>query len=157
MRSAIAERLDLLGLKKLRFTGRLIAEGKTDWRLEATLGATVTQPCAVTLEPVTTRIDQPVTRRYMADLPEIAEDEAEIPEDDSIDPLPDRLDLMEVMEEALALALPLYPRAGDAALGEAIYAPPGVQPMTDDDAKPLAGLAALRDKLQAPKDPEEDA
>ncbi len=79
-----------------------------DWRLEAKLGATVVQPCVVTAEPVTTRIDDPVTRRYLAQMPEPQGDEVEMPEDDSAEPLPDVLDLSAVMAEALALALPLY-------------------------------------------------
>jgi hypothetical protein len=52
------------------------------------------------------------------------------------------------MAEALALALPDYPRAPDAELEAGQFAAPGVAPMTDDEAKPLAGLAALRDRLR---------
>lgn len=146
-RAALAAELDLMGLRKLRLTGRLIPEGRRDWRLEATLGATVVQPCVVTAEPVTTRIDEPVTRRYLADMPEPEGGEVEMPEDDTAEPLPATLDLSAVLAEALALALPLYPRTEDAALAEARFAAPGVTPMTDEDARPLAGLAALRDKL----------
>jgi len=146
-RASLAADLDLLALRKLRFAGRLVAEGARDWRLEATLGATVVQPCVVTAEPVTTRIDEPVLRRYLAEMPEPEEDEIEMPEDDTAEPLPVTLDLFGVMAEALALALPLYPRAPGAALEDATFAAPGVTPLTDEDAKPLAGLAALRDKL----------
>ena len=48
---------------------------------------------------------------------------------------------------ALALALPLYPRAEGADLAQAQFAGPGVTPMTDEDARPFAGLKDLRDKL----------
>lgn len=150
-RAAIAEELGIIGIKKLRFTGTLAPAGKRDWLLEAQLGATVVQSCVVTLDPVTTRIDEDVTRRYMAEVPELPEmsgSEVEMPEDDTVEALPETLDLAEVMAEALSLALPAFPRAEGAALGEAVYAEDGVQPMRDEDAKPFAGLASLRESLE---------
>jgi uncharacterized metal-binding protein YceD (DUF177 family) len=146
-RAGLATDLDLLALRKLRFAGRLIPEGVRDWRLEAMLGATVVQPCVVTAEPVTTRLDETVERRYLSDLEEPTGEEAEMPEDDTLEPVPVVLDLSAVLAEALALALPIYPRAPGAALEEAVFAAPGIAPMTDQDAKPLAALAALRDRL----------
>ncbi|GAB5446583.1 YceD family protein [Gymnodinialimonas sp.] len=157
-RKTIADALALRGLKKLRFTGRLSAVGKYDWQLDARLGATAVQECVVTLEPVTTRVDVDVARSYLADMPEPTVEDFEIPEDDTMEPLPQALDLMDVVTEALALALPDYPRAEGVELGEAVFAAPGVKPMTDEDAKPLAGLGALRDKLSGGQnDPENDA
>lgn len=155
LRGEIALALDLLGLRKLRFRGRLIPEGARDWRLEGELGATVVQPCVVTTEPVTSRIDETVTRRYLSEIPDLesVEDEVEMPEDDSIEVSPETLDPVSVMTEALALALPLYPRAEGADLGAAVFGPPGIAAMTDEDAKPLAGLAALRGKLESPEEP----
>jgi uncharacterized metal-binding protein YceD (DUF177 family) len=154
-RTALAKELDLEALRKLRFAGRLIPEGRRDWRLEADLGATVVQSCVVTAEPVTTRIDEKILRRYLADMPEPEGDELEIPEDDSAEPLPLTLDLADVMAEALALALPIYPRAPGAELGEARFAAPGTAPLSDEDVRPLSGLAALRDKLKGGDDPQE--
>ncbi|WP_318327232.1 DUF177 domain-containing protein [Sulfitobacter sp. D35] len=150
----IADELGLQGLRKLSFRGAIRGEGARDWRLEATLGATVVQPCGVTLEPVTTRIDQPVTRLFQHDYTEPDEIESEMPEDDSVEPLGRWIDPAEVMVEALVLALPLYPRAPGAELGEAVYAEDGVAPMRDEDAKPFAGLAGLRDRMK--DDPEAD-
>ena len=156
-RKKIAEDLSLRGLRKLRLTGTLQAVGKYDWHLEARLGATAVQECVVTLDPVTTRIDTDFTRSYVVDLPEPTAEDFEIPEDDTVEPLPQTLNLLDLMSEVLALALPDYPRAEGVELGTAIFAAPGVQPMTDEDAKPLAGLAGLRDKLaQGAKDPEDD-
>ncbi len=57
-RAAIAAELGLSDLRKLRLAGRMVPVGRTDWRLEATLGATVVQPCVVTLDPVVTRIER---------------------------------------------------------------------------------------------------
>lgn len=149
-RAEMAERLALDGIRKLRLHGEIRPDGRQDWRLDALLGATVVQPCVVTLAPVTTRIDVPVSRRFLARMPEIEADdsgEVEMPEDDDIEPLTPVIDLVAVLEEALALNLPLYPRAAHADLGEAVFAEPGVEPLTDKDTKPFAGLAALRDKL----------
>ncbi len=144
----LAETLELLKLDKLRLAGRIEPVGKADWRLRAELGATVTQPCVVTLEPVTTRIDEPVERLYLAQgLPEPESGETEVPEDDSVEALGDTIDLLTVAREALALALPPYPRAEGAALGQAQFTKPGQAPMTDDDAKPFAGLQSLKDQL----------
>jgi uncharacterized metal-binding protein YceD (DUF177 family) len=99
----------------------------------------------VTLAPVVTRIDEPVTRRFLADWsePEPGSD-SEMPEDDTVGPLGDRIDPSEVMAEALALAIPDYPRAEGAELGTAVFTPPGAEPLTEDRIKPFAALARLR-------------
>ncbi len=144
---AIASEMGLDGLRKLRFEAELAPMGKTDWRLKGTLGATVIQPCVVTLEPVTTRIDTGIEITYLADLPEIDGEEVEMPEDESVERLPAVIDIAEVMIESLALNIPLYPRAEGAEPVEMQVTEPGKKAMTDEDAKPFAGLAALRDKL----------
>lgn len=146
-RRAVADALGITGVRKLRFSGQLEPIGRTDWALKADLGATVVQDCVVTLAPVTTRIDETITRSYVADLTEPEASEVEMPEDDTVEPLPAIIDLAQVMIEALALALPLYPRAEGADLGAAVATPQGAAPLTDEDTKPFAGLGALRDSL----------
>lgn len=148
---AIATDLELLGLRKLRFHGTLAAQGRKDWLLQAELGATVSQRCVVTLDPVQTRIDEPVTRRFTPETDVAAVEpggEIEMPEDDTVEPLGAEIDLRRVMIEALALALPPYPRREGAELGALTAAEDGVTPMQDEDTKPFAALANLRDKLQ---------
>ncbi|MEM8843046.1 MAG: DUF177 domain-containing protein, partial [Pseudomonadota bacterium] len=76
------------------------------------------------------------------DIPVGADDD-----DDGPDPLGDEIDLAGLMLESLALALDPYPRVEGAALETAVFAEPGVAPMTDEDARPFAKLAALRAKL----------
>ena len=145
---AIARDLRIVGLRKLRFSGSLKPLDKRDWQMTADLGATVTQECVVTLDPVTTRIADKVGRRWLKHLSEPSDDdEVEMPEDDSVEPLTDMIDLGQVMIEALALALPLYPRVEGAEVAANVFAEPGTKPMTDDDVKPFAGLSELRDKL----------
>ena len=147
-RKAVAAELGIVGIKKLRFAGALAPQGRQDWELTGDLGATVVQECVVTLDPVTTRIDEKLTRSYVAEMPEINAAEVEMPVDDTVEALPETLDLAQVMIEALALALPPYPRSEGADLSKAVFAEPGVTPMTDDDAKPFAGLGALRKSLE---------
>ena len=148
-RADIATELGILGVKKLRFSGALEPRGKADWHLKATLGATVVQACVVTLDPVTSRIDEDVERSYLANPPALPEAaEVEMPEDDTAEALPETLDLKAVMVEALSLALPAYPRSDGAVIEGGQVAEPGVAPMSDEDAKPFAGLKDLRDKLE---------
>ncbi len=144
---ALAAELRLNALRKVRFEGRLEPVGRGDWRLVAELGATMVQPCVVTLMPVTTRVEEAVERHYLADPPPVQAGEAEMPEDEAAEALPEAIDLEAVLAEALALAVPAYPRAEGAALEETRFAEPGVAPMSDEEAKPFAGLAALKDKL----------
>lgn len=150
-RAGVCATLDLIELRKLRFQGTLSPMGKRDWQLSATLGATAVQACVVTLDPVVSRVDAPVERRFLADMaatPDLDEgSEMEMPEDDTSEPLPAQIDLAEVITESLALALPDYPRAAGAELGTAQFAEDGTTPLSDADVKPFAGLAALRDKL----------
>ncbi|MBI1418307.1 MAG: DUF177 domain-containing protein [Limimaricola sp.] len=149
-RAAVANALGIIALRKLRFEGELLPEGRRDWRLVADLGATVVQECGVTLAPVTTRIDENILRRYLAGAESVtleAGAEIEMPDDDTVEPLPGTLDLGAVMIEALALALPPFPRAPDAELGTLSATPPGAAPLDDAAEKPFAGLAALRNKL----------
>ncbi|GHE00649.1 hypothetical protein U879_13065 [Defluviimonas sp. 20V17] len=141
-------------VRKLSFKGEIRPTGKHDFVLEGDLGATVVQPCVVTLAPVSTRIEEHVTRRYLTEMPDpVAGDETgpdgvPMPDDDSAEPLPEVIDPGAVLLEALALAMPLYPRAEDAALDQVDFAPPGAAPLTADALKPFAGLAALREKLE---------
>lgn len=148
----IADHLGILKIRKLSFVGEIRAEGDVDWRLTAHLGATVVQTCVVTLEPVTTRIDEKVMRRYLPALPDDIDPddedaEVELPDDESIERLDTHIDPFIVMHEALALHLPLYPRAKDADMGETVFTEPGKTAMRDEDTRPFAGLAGLRQQL----------
>ncbi|MCX7890060.1 MAG: DUF177 domain-containing protein [Rhodobacteraceae bacterium] len=145
--AALAARLGLSALSGLRFSGTLSPADRLDWALEGHLTASVTQPCVVTLAPVVTRIDERVSRRYVAGLQEPVEAETEMPADDTIEPLPRTIDLLAVMTEALDLALPLYPRSPDAA-------EPAAQAGAADDAgnrRPFAGLGAMLGGPDRPK------
>lgn len=144
---SLAQAVKATAIKKLRFEGRISALGKRDWQLNGDLGFTVVQPCVVTLEPVTTRIDVPVFRQFVAGYEQPDEEEFELTDDENTEALGAEINVEEVMKESLALALPLYPRKDNAALPESNFTEPGKKAMSDEDARPFAGLESLRDKL----------
>jgi uncharacterized metal-binding protein YceD (DUF177 family) len=121
--------------------------------LRADLTALVVQPCSVTLAPVRSRLADSTERRYQHDYVDPDADELEIPSEDT-EPLPESIDVAAVAVEALALALPLYPRARGAEFGEAAFAAPGIEPLKSETLKPFAGLAGLADKLKKSNEPE---
>ncbi len=145
-REALRRDLGLLAIRDLRLAGEIAPAGRRDWRLTARLTGDVDQPCVVTLAPVPARIDAPVLRRYLADWQPPAGEEVEMT-DDSEEPLPEVIDLDAVLAEALALALPDYPRAPGAGLGEMAATPPGAAPLTADRVRPFAALRALKDRM----------
>lgn len=149
----LAHALDVTTLRKVVLDVTFTPIGKKDWHMVGTLGATVIQPCVVTLEPVTTRIDEPIERKFVADFVfEFDGDEIEMPEDDTVDPLPEEMDLRDVLYEALNLAVPAFPRTEGAEVGELSFTEPGVTPLKEEDLKPFAGLAKLKETLQKGED-----
>ncbi len=146
---AIAKALDIMSVRKMRFSGRLVPLAKEGWALEGKLGATVTQACVITLEPVRTRIDLDIRRRYLPDLDDpMAEIDIAPEDEDEIDPLGDELDLGLVAMEALALALPDYPKIEGAVLDESLFSPAESSSGADGQAQPFAELAVLKEKLE---------
>jgi uncharacterized metal-binding protein YceD (DUF177 family) len=141
---ALARLLGAQAVRKLRFSGRLTPLAGGGWALDARLGATVVQTCVVSLDPVTSRIDQAVRRRFLSDAAaRTAELVVDPDEDDEIEPLGDRIDFGLVAIEALALALPAYPRAPGVSLGPAT----ACGSADEAEPRPFAALAALRGKL----------
>ena len=145
--------LGLLGLSKLRLYGRLFAVGQKGWLLDARLGARVVQSCVVSLDLVSTQIDAAVKRKFvpMAEMEstQVSEDdEIEMEQDDSVEPLGAGVDLLSILSESLALELPAYPRSQGAVLKKASFSVEGVVAMNNEDAKPFAGLAVLKAKLE---------
>lgn len=151
-RAALAESLDLQAVRHLSFEGEITPAGRSDFTLTARLRADVVQSCVVSLAPVPAHIDEPILRRFLAEYSAPEGEEVEIPEDDSAEALPEVIDLTEVLREAMALALPLYPHAKGAALGEAVFADPGTEPLKDADLKPFAALAGLVRKADGAAD-----
>lgn len=146
-RARLAAELDLLALHSLEMTGEFRPIGRDELVLEARLTARVDQPCSLTLVAVPASVAETVRRRYVAGLAPPEGDEIEMPEDDSIEPMAVEIDLAEVAAEALTLALPLYPRAPGADVGQVVHAGEGVTPLSDADLKPFSGLRDLAAEL----------
>lgn len=136
-RARIAAALDLSALPEARLTGTLAPAPADAWAFEGRLVADVVQPCGITLAPVATRIDESLRRVWSphADTTPAGGEEAEMG-DDETEPLGAEIDLGAVLVEALALAIPPFPRAP----GAALEAPAGA---SDDARRPFAGLADL--------------
>lgn len=144
-----AETLKIPGVAKMRFHGQITPLGSADWELKGAVGATVTQECVLTLVPVKTRMDEQVYRIFRKDVPDYEDGSVvELNMDEHEEPLGADIDLFAIAVEAIALALPPYPKAEGAALETTAFAGEDVTPMSDEDAKPFASLAALKDKLQ---------
>ena len=148
-RAETSKLLRLLELDKLRFVGKLSPRGKHDWKLTGELGATVVMACVLTLDPVKIRLDDTVSLTFLSCWKEPKPDSVS-EMDDNVDsePLSDQVDLVAIAREALALALPDYPRKKDAVLDQTVFAEPGTTPMTDEGAKPFAELIALKKRFE---------
>lgn len=146
---AAAGTLKIPGVAKMRFRGRIAPLGSADWELKGDVGATVTQECVLTLAPVRTRLDEEVYRIFRQDMPEFEDGSVvELNMDEHEEPLGTEIDLFAIALEVIALALPPYPKAEGASLEKTTFAGEGITPMSDEDAKPFASLAALKDKLR---------
>jgi uncharacterized metal-binding protein YceD (DUF177 family) len=144
---ALARLMGSQAVRKVRFSGVLRPQ-HGGWVLEGRLGATVVQTCVVTLDPVTTRLDLDIRRVFLpAARPEGGEVAIEPFDDDEAEVLGDRIDVGLVAIEAMALALPPYPRREGAELGPSSFTAPGREPLQDADVRPFSALAALRDKF----------
>ncbi|MBX2853994.1 MAG: DUF177 domain-containing protein [Rhodobacteraceae bacterium] len=166
-RTAIAEFLELEAVDSMRLTGTLAREGRSDWRFDGRLEAQVAQRCVVTLEPTPAAISEAMAHVWSPNAAAGQTADAAIndatfgvdPEadDDPPEPLGAEIDLGAAAVEALSLALDPYPRAADAALDATLAGPPGVAPLTDEALRPFAGLAALRESMDATDDAPPDS
>ncbi|MDE2792366.1 MAG: DUF177 domain-containing protein [Paracoccaceae bacterium] len=112
---SIRDFLGVSSIRKMRFEGMLVEGGRGVWTLNGNVGATVVQPCVVTLRPVTTRIEDMAVRTFVPDLKMPGANTITVcPDDDTVESLPEVIDLVLIATEGLSLALPDYPRSGEA-------------------------------------------
>ena len=141
-RAAVAQRLDLLGLKRLEATLTLQREGDKV-RAEGRLRASVTQACVATGDPVPATVDEPISLLFMPEPKGTPDEEVELSGEDLDVIFHDgrEIDLGAAIADELSLALDPYPRSAGAenALKEA-----GV--LSEEQAGPFAALAALKGK-----------
>lgn len=151
---ALMQRLDLLGLKDFSVEAE-VGKWRNGVRVQGKITADVVQRCIVTLDPVPSSISEEFDRGFLPERDLVGDvkpgQEVEIEEDPELGDLPDILgetvDLGEIAAESLSLALDPYPRADGEEPLDLTAAPPGEAPITDEDVKPFASLAAYRDKL----------
>lgn len=142
-RGALAQRFGLVAVEQLEasFAIRREAAGIT---ARGRVIATVTQACAVTEEPLTQAIDEPVSLLFV-EPGQDGGDEVELAADalDTVEIAGGGIDLGEAAAETMALALDPYPRSpkAAAALKEA-----GV--VSEEEAGPFGALAGLKQALE---------
>ena len=148
--SSVVQQLDLAALRKAKFSGTISPLEQGDWLLLGTLGASVEQPCSLTLVPVRTRIDIPVVRNFRKSKLQLSDTmpESETNYDDNDEQLHQEIDILCVFCEALSLEVPDYPRTENVVAATTEYGPPGTAALTDASAKPFAVLAELKKKLE---------
>ena len=151
--AALAARFNLPAVRSVRFALQAEPTGAGGWRITGSVEAGLTQTCVVTLEPVETEVAEAVDRRFvprdqLPPLPPGAERELDAATADGPDGYDDSIDLGEIAAEAVALAIDPYPRHPDAEFASLIASPAGAEPLTDEAARPFAGLAALKARQQ---------
>ena len=151
--ASLAARFGVPAVRHLRFALRAEPSGAGGWQVTGTVEAGLTQSCVVTLEPVETEIAEAVERRFVPrdQLPPVhpgGEMELDEATADGPDGHDGSIDLGEIAAEAVALAIDPYPRHPDADFASLIASPAGAEPLTDEAARPFAGLAALKARQQ---------
>ena len=112
------------------------------------------QQCVVTLEAVKCRIDEKIKRIYIPveEIPSLEKDDGrdvELELDENLEPLTNSLDLSTIALEALALALPDYPRSNNA---EYVTRSIGIDDQIaaeENSQNPFAILNTLKEKLKS--------
>ncbi|MSO97361.1 MAG: DUF177 domain-containing protein [Rhodospirillaceae bacterium] len=141
-RKRIADRLDLLEVKKLTATIHVGPEPGGLVEVSGTVQADVVQRCIVTLDPIPATIVEKFQERYSREPQPKVEDLDLSSDDELLDYLSgETLDLGELTVEQLALFLDPYPRVP----GAVFKGPPKQEPVGDTGrVSPFAVLAKLK-------------
>jgi uncharacterized metal-binding protein YceD (DUF177 family) len=136
--AALCHELDLIALTDIAAELRLKPVGRDSLHVTGRVCGQVVQPCVVTLEPVTTIIDQPVDVTYAPAPSGRAQSEAS--DEDAPDVLIDgRVDVGQLAREFLVMAIPDYPRRAD-------VPPVGEESSGSERQTPFAGLRETLDR-----------
>ncbi|MGE0761356.1 MAG: DUF177 domain-containing protein [Pirellulaceae bacterium] len=142
-RTALVAALGLLALERLEIRYRIIPRAGGRFHFKGQLRARVVQECSITLEPVTSDIDEQIDLEFWPGEkpPEPAAGEHEALAIDEIEPIEnDRLAVGRVVFETLAAALDPFPRAEGAEFDWHDASPPS------QSDNPFAALARLKPK-----------
>ena len=138
----------LIKLQKASFLGNILPLGQGDWVLSGRLGASIEQPCSLTLLPVRTRIDIQVTRNFRKLLLPLSKNAFDAASSDDDEQLLKEINIFSIFCEALSLELPDYPRTENVLATIINYGPPGAEALTDHTSKPFAVLTEFRGKMK---------
>jgi uncharacterized metal-binding protein YceD (DUF177 family) len=148
-RGAVAARLGVDELKQLQADVNIKCTKAGQYRVEVDFTAEVLQSCVVTLEPVTSRINDRFVEVFADDA---GVDGVEVDIDPVGEDPPERvengqIDVGELVVQYLVLAVDPYPRKADASVA-APYARAGTdisaEPVEDARENPFAALGALQ-------------
>lgn len=142
-RAALAARFGLIALDRLE-TSFTLHRDATGIIARGHLVADVVQACSVTGDPLPATVGDDFAIRFLPE-PDDAADELELDADDcdTVFYTGSAIDLGEAAAETLLLSLDPFPRGPGAA---AALKAAGV--ISEEEAGPFGGLAALRDKLK---------
>jgi uncharacterized metal-binding protein YceD (DUF177 family) len=142
----IAEILGVTTCDRLSATYSIHGISDGTYRLTGRLRARITQPCVISLEPVTQDVDEPLSVDYWPEnqMPAPDKGEIDLADDESdIQPMTDgRMDVGMVAFDVLAAAVDLYPRVPGATFD---WEDPKATPETSGKVNPFAVLAKLKD------------
>jgi uncharacterized metal-binding protein YceD (DUF177 family) len=146
-----AERARLVAVLQLTSLPRLIVEGRIDgaaggvYRLKGRLMADVVQACVVSLDPVSSRVDEPLSIEFRPPA-EVGDELATTPDynvDFDVEPIVrGHLETGRVVYEQFSASLDPYPRASGAGTPIDLVA----KPSGAGDANPFAVLANFKKK-----------
>ena len=145
---SVVQQLELIKLQKASFLGTILPLDRGDWVLSGRLGASVEQPCSITLLPVRTRIDIQVTRNFRKLLLPLSKNAFDAVSSDDDEQLLKEINIFSIFCEALSLELPDYPRTENILATIIDYGPPGDEALTDYTSKPFAVLTEFRGKMK---------
>ncbi len=143
-RQRIAAALDLVALRDLRVRYHLSPLSLGRYTLEGELVAEIEQTCVVTLEPVTSRIQESYAATYWPQEAMPAPQTGQVALDDEPEPeaiVAGTIDAGRIVFESLAAAIDPYPRLPGAKYDGPLSAPEG-----STAESPFAVLASLRHK-----------
>lgn len=149
--AALADRFGVLSVDAFAATAKLAASAG-GVLLTGKVSARLTQRCVVTMEPISTTVEESFQRRFLPGARIEAGADFDPEAEDPPEPLTDEIDIGEIAAEAAALAIDPYPRATDVEVERLSAAPPDAAPLDDAAARPFAGLAALKRRLEASDD-----
>lgn len=127
-----------------RYTIKPTSDGR--YRAKGRFSVTFVQACVVSLDPVETAVDElfeiEFRPKQQVDENDLGLDDDSALETEAFDR--DRVPIGKVLTELIALAIPPFPRAGDAQLENATV---GDGDDAEEELSPFAALEALKEKL----------